>query len=152
MLNPWLSRDLQVQIETKGSWLASKSVPGWRIRLRRAGDWNKDYHAAVARIMASPGVAEYVAKCRADKGYTPTDHERQLDAYLEVGAFTEGHITAWEGVVDRSGNPLPFSLEMAVQLMAHFRPLLAECKQFAADPRNYAVTIDDIAGEAPGNS
>lgn len=152
MLNPWLSRDLQVQIETKGAWLASKSVPGWRIRLRRAGEWNKEYHAAVVRIMAAPGVAEYVAKCRADKGYTPTADERQLDAYLEVGAFAEGHVTDWDGVVDRKGEALPFTPESAVQLMAHFRPLLAECKAFAADPKNYAVSIDDIAGAAPGNS
>lgn len=150
--NPWTVREQQARLEREGVLLVSRVVPGWRFWVRPLNDWNKEYHAAIARMLRTPAVADYAKKAAAAADYVPNEAESELDWLMQANPFIEGCLVGWSGVTGPDGQPYAFNPDNARALLRHFPNVFAELRAFARRPNIAALTLADPAGLARGNS
>lgn len=146
--NPWIDEKERVAIESDGVWVEWRY--GWRFKVRRKGEWNREFQAVGARLAAR---ADYksLLKRSSGKDYVPSDADISLVRMMKIEAFVEGCLVEWENVIDPNGNVLPFNVKAAKLLLRHFRDLFTFLDNFAEDAENFAPVPPPPADELLGN-
>lgn len=117
-----------------------------RLQMRHAGQSNKPYMNAVARENAKNGATRRIQQGRMDNALAEQlrDQDRNL--------LPKHVVTGWEGVLDTSGKPVPYSQENAAAFFAALPAwIIDEIRNFAGYAGNFlpdAPEPEQIADQA----
>jgi len=136
--NPWARARAINRHETAGALLDFPEY-GWRLNIAPSLPWSLNWARTVQRLAAK----------------TPEAVGENADPILRDGlildAYAEACVVSWV-VRDESGEPLECTPDNVREVFRVFPEIYAAVQVFAANPANYPLDVDDLAGAIAGNS
>lgn len=151
MSNYWKDRAAAAVVEKLGALVVVPGYPEWSFNVKPINDWATDYHRAVARVAALPGMLAAVERVRSPE-YVETEDDRLFFEDAQASAFADGCLASWN-VTAEDGSPMPLTNENARRLLGTFPDIYRHLKDFARTPENFKpMTAADKIAAVAGNS
>jgi hypothetical protein len=123
--------------ETNTELEAGKGVklqyPGFSITINRAGGANKKFAQVFAAKMKPH-------RQRFERGLM----DNETGDRIVIESYAEGVVIGWEGVTDREGNPIPFSVENCVKLFVDLPELFEDVRSQATAAATFREEIEKV--------
>jgi hypothetical protein len=116
--------------EVNGKWFTV--VEDFKVKLARAGDANPEY-------------MRLLVKMQKDNPKNPITDELAVSDEVQLELIKELYARAvvkdWEGITDKEGNEIPYSVENCMKLFRELREFYRFVKTASSDYQNYKSTL-----------